>query len=129
MTGEGTTPPDWEGEKGIPQNPCPATETPKGREEGRGTLGTGPRTEDRKSPERSGHSDDRKRQVTILRDYVEVFRKERDWLEAKLLNEHIHRVSVGSLQGSALEELREETQREYAALLRKNCNLLLNILN
>ena len=76
-------------------------------------------TEGRKSPECSGHSDDRKRQVTILRDYVEVLRKERDWLEAKLLNEHIHWVSVGGLQGSALEELREETKREYAALLRK----------
>ena len=57
----------------------------------------GPRTEDRESPERSGHSDNRKHQVTILRDYVEVLRKERDWLEAKLLNEHIHRVSVGGL--------------------------------
>ena len=79
----------------------------------------GPRTEDRKLSERSGHSDDRKRQVTILRDYVEVLRKERDWLEAKLLNEHIHQASVGGLHGSALEELREETQREYAALLRK----------
>ena len=30
MTGEGTTPPDWEGEKDIPRNPCPAVETPKG---------------------------------------------------------------------------------------------------
>ena len=79
----------------------------------------GPRTEDQKSPERSGHSDDRKRQVTILRDYVEVLKKERDRLEAKLLNEHIHQVSVGGLHGSALEELWEETQREYAALLRK----------
>ena len=113
------TPPDREGEKDIPRNPCPAAETPKGQEEDRGTLGMGPRTEDRKSPECSGHSDDRKRQVTILRDYVEVLRKERDRLEAKLLNEHIHRVSVGGLQGSALEELWEETQREYAALLRK----------
>ena len=79
----------------------------------------GPRTEDQKSPERSCNSDDRKRQVTILRDYVEVLRKEHDRLEAKLLNEHIHQVSVGGLHGSALEELREETQREYAALLRK----------
>ena len=79
----------------------------------------GPRTEDWKLPERSGHSDDRKRKVTILRDYVEVLRKECDWLEAKLLNEHIHQASVGGLQGSALEELWEETQREYAALLRK----------
>ena len=69
----------------------------------------GPRTEDRKSPECSGHSDDRKRQVTILRDYVEVLRKECNWLEAKLLNEHIHQVSVGGLHGSALEELQEET--------------------
>ena len=76
-------------------------------------------TEGRKSPECGGRSDDRKRQVTILRDYVEVLRKEHDRLEAKLLNEHIHRVSVGGLQGSVLEELREETQREYAALLRK----------
>ena len=40
-------------------------------------------------------------------------------MEAKLLNEHIHRASVGGLQGSELEELWEETQREYAALLRK----------
>ena len=48
VIGEGTTPPDGEGEKDIPQNPCPATETPKGREEGRGTLETGPRAEDRK---------------------------------------------------------------------------------
>ena len=119
MTGEGTTPPDREGEKDIPQNPRPATETPKGREEGRGTLEMGPRTEDWKSPECSGHSDDRKHQVTILRDYVEVLRKERNRLEAKLLNEHIHQVSVGGLHGSALEELREETQREYATLLRK----------
>ena len=119
MIGEETTPPDREGEKSIPQNPHLALETPKGREEGRGTLEMGPRTEDRKSPECSGHSDDRKRQVTILRDYVEVLRKERDRLEAKLLNEHIHRVSVGGLHSSALEELREETQREYAALLRK----------
>ena len=113
------TPPDQEGEKDIPRNPRPATETPKGREEGRGTLAMGPRTEDWKSPESSRHSDNRKRQVTILRDYVEVLRKERDRLEAKLLNEHIHQVSVGGLHSSALEELREETQREYAALLRK----------
>ena len=111
--------PDQEGEKDIPQNPRLATETPKGQEEGRGTLEMGPRTEDRRSPERSGHSDDRKRQVTILRDYVEVLRKEHVRLEAKLLNKHIHQVSVGGLHGSALEELREETQREYATLLRK----------
>ena len=119
VTGEGTTPPDREGEKDIPRNPHPATETPKGQEEGRGTLEMGPRTEDRKSPERSGHSDDRKCQVTILRDYVEVLRNERDRLEAKLLNDHIHQVSAEGLHSSALEELREETQREYAALLRK----------
>ena len=117
--GEGTPPPDWEGDKDIPRNPCPAAETPENREEDRGTLGMGFSTEGQKSPERSGHSDDRKRQVTILRDYVEVLRKECDRLEAKLLNEHIHRVSVGGIQGSALEELWEETQREYAALLRK----------
>ena len=79
----------------------------------------GLRTENRKLPECSGHSEDRKCQVTILRDYVEVLTKERDRLEAKLLNEHIHQVSVGGLHGSALEELWEETQREYAALLRK----------
>ena len=76
VIGEGMTPPDWEGEKDIPRDPRPAMETPKGREEGRGTLEMGPRTEDRKSPEHSGHSGDRKRQVTILRDYVEVLRKE-----------------------------------------------------
>ena len=79
----------------------------------------GPRTEDRKSPEHSGHSDNRKRQVTTLRDYVGVLRKERDWLEAKLFNEHIHQVSAEGLRGSVIEELWEETQREYAALLRK----------
>ena len=50
---------------------------------------------------------------------MEVLRKECDQLEVKLLNEHIHQVSVKGLHGSALEELREETQREYAALLRK----------
>ena len=38
---EGTTPPDWEGEKDIPQNPGLVMETPKGQEEGRGTLETG----------------------------------------------------------------------------------------
>ena len=79
----------------------------------------GPRTEDQKLPECSGHPNVRKRQVTILRDYVEVPRNERDRLEAKLLNEHIHQVSVRGLHSSALEELREETQREYTALLRK----------
>ena len=94
-------------------------ETPKGREEGRGTLETGIGIESRKSLERSGHPDDRKRQVTILRDYVEVLRKERDRLEARLLNEHIHQVTERGLRGSALEEFQEETQREYAALLRK----------
>ena len=78
-----------------------------------------PRTEDQKSPERSEHLDGRRRQVTILRNYVDVLRKERDWLEAKLLNEHIHQVTAGGLQGRTLEELREETQREYTALLRK----------
>ena len=103
--GEGTPPPDQEGDKGIPRNPCPATEAPENREEDRGTLGVGFGTEGWKSPECSGHSDDRKRQVTILRDYVEVLRKERDWMEAKLLNEHIHRVSEGGIQGSALEDL------------------------
>ena len=79
----------------------------------------GPRTEDWKSPECSGHSNDRKRQATILRDYVGVLRKEHDRLEAKLLNEHIHQVSAEGLHGSVLEELREETQREYATLLRE----------
>ena len=48
VAGEGTTPPDREGEKDIPRNPCPATETPRGREEGRRTLEMGPRTEDQK---------------------------------------------------------------------------------
>ena len=119
VTGEGMTPPDREGEKDIPRTPRPAMETPKSQEEGRETLETGPRTEVQKLPEHSGHSDDRKCQVTILRDYVEVLRKELDWLEAKLLNEHIHQVSAGGLHGSALEELQEETQREYATLLRK----------
>ena len=47
-TREGMTPPDREGEKDTPRNPCPATETPKGQEEGRGTLGMGFSTEGRK---------------------------------------------------------------------------------
>ena len=119
VTGDGTTPPEREGEKDIPRNPQPTTETPKGRGEGRGTLETGPRVEDRKSPERSEHPDDRKRQVVILRDYIEVLRNEHDRLEAKMLNDRIHQVSARGLHGSALEELWEETQREYAMLLRK----------
>ena len=125
MTGEGTTPPDREGEKDVPRDPHPAMETPKGREEGRGILKTGPRTEGGKSPERSEHSDDRKRQVTILRDYVEVLRNEHDWLEARLLNEHIHQVSARGLHDNALEELPEETQRVYATLLRKELQPIL----
>ena len=40
-------------------------------------------------------------------------------MEAKLLNEHIHQVSARGLHDSALEELWEETQKEYATLLRK----------
>ena len=52
-TGEGTIPPDREGEKDTPRNPCPTAETPKGREEGRGTLGMGSSTEGWKSPEPS----------------------------------------------------------------------------
>ena len=107
VTGEGTTPPDREGEKDIPRTPRPATETPKGQEEGRETLETGPRTEVQKSLQRSGHPDDRKHQVAILRDYGEVLRNEHDRLEAKLLNEHIHQVSARGLHGSALEELRK----------------------
>ena len=105
VIGEGTTPPDREGKKDVLQNPRPATETPKDREEGRETLEMGPRAEDQKSLECSRHSDDTKHQVTILRDYEEVLRKESDQLEAKLLNEHIHQVSMGGLHGSALEEL------------------------
>ena len=119
MTGEGTTPPDQEGEEDEPRNPGPTVEAPKGREEDRGILGVGLSTKGRKSLERGGPSGDKKRQITILRDYVEVLRKDRDRMEAKLLNEHIHRVTEGSIQGSALEDLWEETQREYAALLRK----------
>ena len=119
MTGGGMTPQDREGGKEGPRNPCPTVEAPRGREEDRGILGGGLSTEGRKLPERGGPSGDKKRQITILRDYVEVLRKDRNRIEAKLLNEHIHRVTEGSIQGSALEDLREETQREYAALLRK----------
>ena len=71
VAGEGRTPPDREGGKGHTTKPLPwRMKTPRGQEEGRRTLEMGPRTEDQKSPECSGHSDDRKRQVTILRDYV-----------------------------------------------------------
>ena len=119
MIGGGMTPSDREGGKDGLWNPCPAVEIPRGREEDRGTLGGGLSTEGQKSPECGGTSGDKKRQIVILRDYVEVLRKDRDRMEAKLLNEHIHRVTEGAIQGSALEDLREETQREYAALLRK----------
>ena len=119
VTGAGTIPSDREGGKDGLQNPCPTVEVPRGQEEDRGTLGGGLSTEGRKSPERGGFSGDKKRQITILRDYVEALRKDCDRMEAKLLNEHIHRVTEGGIQGSALEDLREETQREYAALLRK----------
>ena len=119
MIGTGTIPSDREGGKDGLQNPCPTVEVPRGREEDRGTLGGGLSTEGRKLPERVEPSGDKKRQITILRDYVEVLRKDRDRMEAKLLNEHIHRVTEGGIQGSALEDLRQETQREYAALLRK----------
>ena len=130
VTREGMTPPGREGEKDIPRDPRLATETPRSREEGRGTLEMGPRTEDRKLPEHSGHSDDRKRQVTILRDYVGVLRKERNRLEANLLNEHIHQVSAEGLHGSALEELRERDPEGIRHPPKgRNCNLPLNILN
>ena len=119
MTGGGMTSPDREGGKDGLWNPCPTVEAPRGREEASGTLGGGLRAEGQKSPERGGFSGDKKRQITILRDYVEALRKDRDQMEAKILNEHIHRVTEGGIQGSALEDLREETQREYAALLRK----------
>ena len=87
----------------------------------------GSSTEGRKSPECSGHSDDRKRQVTMLRDYIEVLRKERDRLEAKLLNEHIRRVSVGGLQGSALEELWKGPRGNMLPSSGRNCSLPWNI--
>ena len=119
MIGGGTTPSDREGGKDGLRNPCPAVEVPRGPEEDRGTLEGGLSTEGRKSPERGGPSGDKKRQIVILWDYVEVLRKGHDRMEAKLLNEHIHRVTEGGIQGSALEDLWEETQREYAALLRK----------
>ena len=119
MTGVGTTPPDREGGRDGLRNPCSMVEVPRGRKEDSGTLGGGPSAEGQKSPERGGFSGDRKRQITILRDYVEALRRDRDRMEAKILNEHIHRVIESGIQGSALEDLWEETQREYAALLRK----------
>ena len=106
MTGGGTPPPDRKGGKDGLRNPCPTVEAPRGREEDSGTLGGGPGAEGRKSLEHGGLSGDKKRQITILRDYVEVLRKDRNRMEAKLLNEHIHRVTEGGIQGSALEDLR-----------------------
>ena len=100
MTGGETTPPDREGGKDGPQNPCPTVEAPRGREEDRGILGGGLSTEGRKSLERGRPSGDKKCQITILRDYVEVLRKDCDRMEAKLLNEHIHRVTEGGIQGT-----------------------------
>ena len=119
MTGAGTTPPDREGGRDGPRNPCLIVEVPRGGEEDSGTLGGGPSAEGRKSPERERFSGDRKRQITILRDYIEALRRDRNRMEARILNEHIHRVIERGIQGSELEDLREETQREYAALLRK----------
>ena len=49
VIGAGTTPPGREKEKEVPRDPHLAMETPKGREEGRGTLETGLRTESQKS--------------------------------------------------------------------------------
>ena len=86
MTGAGMTPPDRGGGKEVLRNPCVTVEVPRGREEDRGALGGGLSEEGRKSPERGGFSGDKKRQITILRDYVEALRKDRDRLEAKLLN-------------------------------------------
>ena len=105
MTGAGTTPPDREGGRDRLRNPCPIVEVPRGREEDSGTLGGGPSAEGRKSPESEAFSGDRKCQITILRDYVEALRRDRDRMEARILNEHIHQVIESGIQGSALEDL------------------------
>ena len=76
MTGAEMTPSDQKGGKEGLRNPCPTVEVPRGREEDRGTLGGGLNAEGRKSPECGRFSGDKKRQITILRDYVEALRKD-----------------------------------------------------
>ena len=99
VTGEGATPPGREKREDIVRDAHQATEALKSQEEGRETSEMELKTGERGLSEHSGRSDGRKRQVTIIRDYVEVLRSECDWLEARLLNEHIHQMSERGLQG------------------------------
>ena len=62
---------------------------------------------------------ERERQITLLRDHVGALRREHDRVEATMLTQHIHHASVEYLQGDALEDLRDQTQKEYARLLER----------
>ena len=61
----------------------------------------------------------KERQIALLRDHVSALRRERDWVEATLLNQHIYRASAEHMREDALEDLRDATQEEYAQLLER----------
>ena len=48
----------------------------------------------------------------LLRDHVSALRRERDQIEAMMLNQHIHQTAAEHLQGDALEDLGKDTQRK-----------------
>ena len=57
--------------------------------------------------------------MTLLRDHIQALKRERDRVEATMLNQHIYKAAADRLQGDGLEDLRESTQEEYARLLQK----------
>ena len=61
----------------------------------------------------------KERQIALLRDHVSALRRERDRVEATLLNQHIYRASAEHMREDALEDLRDATQEEYAQLLER----------
>ena len=66
-----------------------------------------------------GKRNEKEQQVTLLRDHVSALRRERDRLEATLLNQHIARASAECLRDDALEVRREATLEEYEQLLER----------
>ena len=72
----------------------------------------------RDAQSREGLSD-RSRQITLLRDHVSTLRRERDRIEATLLNQHIYQARTECEGEDALEDLRDATQEEYARLLER----------
>ena len=67
----------------------------------------------------TGDLGERERRVALLRDHVSALRRERDRIEATMLNQHIYRASTRCTSEDALEDLREATQEEYAQLLER----------